>query len=709
YFDSETKIETKNNIIPNLVNGTLECTLGADGYYEDPFYCNIYHHCLAGVDYVVHCPNQLAWNEKKKMCDWATNVNCTGKTLPVVQGKTTFCTNRQDGRYASDTYCNAFHHCIGGTDHIVRCTGELQWDDNKKECGWESIVKCGAPKKMLPNENKFNSTSCTGKTDGSYPHEEFCNVYHVCESGSDNMRQCPHQLFWDNEQQKCEWSNNVRCTGRTLVALSMETSLFCIEKSDGFYIDAVHCNIYHQCMADIDVKLRCPERLVFNETLKRCDWPETTRCKGGNILLNGEDTGGFCTDKPNGEYPHDHFCNRYFICQNGKDIPDGNYPDVRYCNIFHQCQAAMDYPKRCPNRLMFNEQTKECDWEDKVDCNGREKLIDTEGLEDEARPGANDTRGRSTKFCMLKQNGNFADSYYCNVYHNCHGGFDCNEQGVGVTMECSRKNDYLLSYLSFHDSWFLFLAGLVFNEKKKECDYQSDANGDHGTQCVTPRSFLRAKPKAEQGTVLFEGADATGQFPTRFDCSNKDQQNMFADFDWCNIYHVCIGNRDNIFLCPPGTLFNDTKQGCFDRLNGKNCNGTNSYYKPSIKRHKRTRSSTMDMPSMDEGNEKHPMISDLNIKSKEEIYRIPSEWRPFGLYPSQRELSSNERYKSTIDNSNKQDLMEINRKNEWLKQYHHRKNRMSDDDNNLFLTEENYSPQHQQVSRSSSNHSEHDR
>jgi hypothetical protein len=24
---------------------------------------------------------------------------------------------------------------------------------------------------------------------------------------------------------------------------------------------------------------------------------------------------------------------------------------------------------------MFNQETKECDWEDKVDCKGREKLI----------------------------------------------------------------------------------------------------------------------------------------------------------------------------------------------------------------------------------------------------------------------------------------------------------------------------------------------
>jgi hypothetical protein len=61
-----TTFQTKTN--PD--NGTIECILGADGYFEDPLYCNVYHHCIAGIDYIEPCPNQLAWNEKKKMCDW---------------------------------------------------------------------------------------------------------------------------------------------------------------------------------------------------------------------------------------------------------------------------------------------------------------------------------------------------------------------------------------------------------------------------------------------------------------------------------------------------------------------------------------------------------------------------------------------------------------------------------------------------------------
>jgi hypothetical protein len=52
-------------------------------------------------------------------------------------------------------------------------------------------------------------------------------------------------------------------------------------------------------------------------------------------------------------------------------------------------------------------------------------LIETTGLMDESKPEKNgDGKGRVTKFCMTKENGNYADLFYCNVYHNCHGGFD---------------------------------------------------------------------------------------------------------------------------------------------------------------------------------------------------------------------------------------------------------------------------------------------
>ena len=72
---------------------------------------------------------------------------------------------------------------------------------------------------------------------------------------------------------------------------------------------------------------------------------------------------------------------------------------------------------------------------------------------------------------------------------------------------------------------------------------------------------------------------------------------MFSDLDWCNIYHVCVGSRDNIFLCPPGTIFNDTQQGCMDRFDGTNCNATRPYYKPSANRQKRAVITELVQPS----------------------------------------------------------------------------------------------------------------
>jgi hypothetical protein len=129
----------------------------------------------------------------------------------------------------------------------------------------------------------------------------------------------------------------------------------------------------------------------------------------------------------------------------------------------------------------------------------------------------------------------------------------------------------------------LILAGLIFSEQKKECDYVADElDYVNSTFCPPPKQILRPKPKAD-GTLMFNGNDVTGKFPTKFSCDLKPQQLMIFDDDWCNIYHVCAGPRDNIFICPPGTVFNKQKQGCYDRYSAQTCGNAN-YYKPNIKK-----------------------------------------------------------------------------------------------------------------------------
>ena len=269
-----------------------------------------------------------------------------------MKGQTTFCSDKPDNKYADAIYCNVFHHCVGGIDNVVRCEEELQWDDLSKECAWERDVKCTG--KMLPSEKHYNSTFCIGLHDGPYAHEEYCNVYHVCESGTDNIRQCPNQLFWDFKTKRCDWSGNVECTGRTLVTLSTDATLFCMERLDGVYGDPNYCNVYHNCLSGVDFKTKCPVGLIWNETKKDCDWSDSTQCSTGNFLRDSTDSESdtFCTDKTNGKYPHEIHCNRYYVCQNGKDI------------IF-----------TCQNNLRYNATKQECDWAVNVNCFGKEDYM----------------------------------------------------------------------------------------------------------------------------------------------------------------------------------------------------------------------------------------------------------------------------------------------------------------------------------------------
>jgi hypothetical protein len=200
---------------------------------------------------------------------------------------------------------------------------------------------------MLPSEKQYNSTFCVGKSDGTFPHEEYCNVYHICESGTENIGKCPNQLFWDPSKKRCDWSSNVECKGRTMVSLSIDTSLFCIERDDGVYGDPIWCNVYHNCLSGNDFKIKCPDNLVWNEIKKDCDWSDSTQCISGNYLKDSSQQieKSFCSNKKNGKYAHDLNCNRYYVCQNGRD------------SVF-----------TCQNNLRYNNAKEECDWAVNVNC-----------------------------------------------------------------------------------------------------------------------------------------------------------------------------------------------------------------------------------------------------------------------------------------------------------------------------------------------------
>ncbi|UJR24898.1 hypothetical protein I4U23_006264 [Adineta vaga] len=107
----------------------------------------------------------------------------------------------------------------------------------------------------------------------------------------------------------------------------------------------------------------------------------------------------------------------------GRHEPNGNFAHEQYCNRYYICQ----------NNLRYSIEKNECDCEDKVDCKGREKLIDTEGLDDEVRPGSNNTRGRSTQYCTrgLVWRQDIPSNGHCNwSKERSTDGADCNGKAL---------------------------------------------------------------------------------------------------------------------------------------------------------------------------------------------------------------------------------------------------------------------------------------
>jgi len=66
------------------------CSYRDDGLYPDPKDCSKFIQCSNGQAYSKNCAVGLYFNEKLKVCDWPSNVNCHGgkyrygKKIPYV-------------------------------------------------------------------------------------------------------------------------------------------------------------------------------------------------------------------------------------------------------------------------------------------------------------------------------------------------------------------------------------------------------------------------------------------------------------------------------------------------------------------------------------------------------------------------------------------------------------------------------------------------
>jgi hypothetical protein len=117
----------------------------------------------------------------------------------------------------------------------------------------------------LPSPPMFD---CSNLTHGSYPHPTDCSSFFVCVDGEmAGEFTCPPSQLFDPIQQTCKFPEQVIC-------------FFTCSGREGVFPHPSDCSQYIGCRegtSAIEV-FDCPEPLLFDPVLLKCDLPQFVNC-----------------------------------------------------------------------------------------------------------------------------------------------------------------------------------------------------------------------------------------------------------------------------------------------------------------------------------------------------------------------------------------------------------------------------------------------
>jgi hypothetical protein len=117
----------------------------------------------------------------------------------------------------------------------------------------------------LPSPHSFD---CSNLTQGSYPHPSDCSSFFICLDGElAGEFTCPPSQSFDPIQQTCKFTEQVLC-------------FFTCKGRRGVLPHSTDCSKYINCRCGsptIEV-FNCPEPLLFDPVLLKCNLPQLTKC-----------------------------------------------------------------------------------------------------------------------------------------------------------------------------------------------------------------------------------------------------------------------------------------------------------------------------------------------------------------------------------------------------------------------------------------------
>jgi hypothetical protein len=384
------------------VTGTTEfkCPFGANERFADPNICNIFHVCVSRgeqtYDQPFLCPFSSVFrvtDSKLMYCDKRQANDCAGKAFYRGIGADTNMLDEAnslllkvdqnesscnfDEILDDKLFCNLYHICKNGREHVYMCENQLLFNPLSKMCDYPINVAC-LNKQIYKKSDKLPSVELLEKTTSK---SETNSATNKTTANPINLRMT---------------ENNSIKNGSHVVIHGVKIELSCPFLVKNYLIpDKKYCNVFHHCHGDFGSIFICDKGQAFDPSANGpeksgvCNFEDMVNCTGKFILMeNGERAGNAVkytsrltiqsaasSEKSSEKYVKQGSINLFqqtvansreelvsgivFDCR-GK--LNGHWRDTRYCDVFHACiggeQKKTYSCAQLGERIYFDETTK---------------------------------------------------------------------------------------------------------------------------------------------------------------------------------------------------------------------------------------------------------------------------------------------------------------------------------------------------------------
>ncbi|KAM3727042.1 Chitin-binding domain protein [Dirofilaria immitis] len=565
------------------------CRKRENGMYAMAKCYGKYLFCIGGRGLVVICNRGQLFSPEHHQCmDAAELPSCADFTdLETAKNRHSIpCSSLSDGVYELGDCERNFLICFSGEGSIASCGPNLVYNVQTGNCEQKSKVeKCLKYRRWNKSSVSHEDADCRckGQKDGLYA-VGCTEKFYSCSNGISVGLECPADLVFNVDNGFCDYRKNViACNGhQSMISNEIDavgegtaSNLVsgCSILEDGIYGLSPCGSGYYHCWHGATSFAKCAYGLVFNPSLKRCDFRENVLgCRQYKDIpdkiqkpINGSEIISIKGDMSR--------------CQN---LSDGFYVDG--CSrIYYGCANGGTFFMNCPWNLAFDSHSGTCEEPDNVEaCRYTSN--------EEMYLSLFDSNKSPMSSCTIQPNGPHQLELCSANYISCQDGMinlvSCpeplifnpdNSQCVfrsdvvacerirqstpnKLDVQCDARPDGIFPYncskyfyICVKGKTYLFTCpdGMAYDSKFHRCRNSAEVQA-----CI--QTLSSTTPLSQ--TPLHNLLDGMPKDDNKF-CDNRHGGN-YAAGPCLRVFFSCVHTRKVLMLCPPKLVFDASTNQC---------------------------------------------------------------------------------------------------------------------------------------------------